>query len=159
MDTSNVTDVHDWAESKPVTVEELDLLVKHYLRAREIYEAAKKVSGDKYAEYQELENKLVQTLTDAGKKSYKVDGVGQVTRVVKNSVQTPKDVSDKRSFFKWVGEKYGEDVRDQMMSVNSQTLNSFYNQEVEKHADDPLFGIPGIGSPTASEHLTFKRDK
>jgi len=151
----------DWAEGTPtsVTLEALDALVAEYVKAREVYEAAKKVSGEKYADYQALENKLVTTLSEAGKKSYKVDGVGAVTRVVKTSVQTPKDVNDKRAFFDWVEAQYGKDVRDTMSSVNSNTLNSFYNQEVEKHKDDPMFAIPGIGTPTASEHLSFKRDK
>ena len=152
------TNVHSWAEENTsVTVEQLDNLVAEYLKSREIYEAAKKVSGEKYADYQVLENKLVATLTAAGKKSYKVDGVGTATRVVKSVVTTPKDVTSKRLLFDSINKTYGKDVLDEMVSINHQRLNGWYNEEVELHKEDPLFHVPGIEAPTSVESLSFRR--
>ena len=148
----------DWTEANAsITVEQLDNLVAEYLKAREVYEAAKKVSGQHYAEYQVLENKLVATLTEAGKKSYKVDGVGTATRVQKSVVTVPKDVTAKRELFGWITDTYGKDVLDTLVSINHQSLNSFYNQEVERHKDNPLFLMPGLDAPTTVESLSFRR--
>jgi hypothetical protein len=153
--------VHDWTDessSASVTVEQLDSVVASYLEAREIYEAAKKVSSEKYSDYQALENKLVALLTQANKKSYKVDGLGTATRVLKNVVSVPKDLSAKRLLFSWIGEQYGKDVLDDMVSINHQKLNGWYNEEVEKNKDNPMFSIPGIEAPTSVESLSFRRE-
>jgi len=146
-------------EPGSVTVEAMDGLVKDYSDKRLEYEAAKRVSGDKYAVYQEAEAKLITTLRAAGKKSYKVDNVGNITIKIKSSVKTPKTIEDKLKLFNWIEETYGKDVRDDMVSINSQKLNGFYNQEAEKHQDDALFSIPGLEAPSTSEGVTFTRAK
>jgi len=143
----------------PVTVEALDALVEQYSREREDYEAAKKISGEKYAVYQETEVRLMNTLKALGKKSYKVDAIGNIILVTKNVVTTPKTLENKRELFGWINKLYGADVLDTMVSVNHQTLNSFYNQEAEKSVHDPLFHIPGLEMPTLTESVSFRRAK
>lgn len=141
-----------------VSLEDFDKFVKDYSAKREEYEAAKKVSGEKYAVYQDAENKLMSILKAAGKKSYKVDGVGLISLVTKEVVTTPKTVDDKRKLFGWIKDRYGVDVLDEMISINHQRLNGFYNEEAEK-ASDPMFHIPGLDAPTATESLSFRRDR
>lgn len=150
----------DWTDEKPVevTVEAFDNFVKEYATKREEYEAAKKVSGDMYAIYQESENKLISLLKATGKKNYNVDGIGGISLVTKEVVTTPKTIEDKRSLFGWIKEKYGVDVLDDMVSINHQKLNGFYNQEAEK-STDAMFHIPGLESPTMTESLSFRRKK
>lgn len=160
----NSEELNSWAEAagmgdQAVTLDQMDGLVKEYREAREKYEVAKKASNEAHSIYQAMENKLVNTLKAANKKSYKVDGVGQATIVVKNVIQVPKTTDNKRELWSWIKEKYGVDVLDDMLSINSQKLTSWYNQEVEAHKADPLFTIPGIEAPTAVEHLSFTRAK
>jgi hypothetical protein len=143
--------------SASITVEQLDAYIKEYVEAREIYEAAKEVSSEKYNLLQHVENKCMEALKAVGKKSYKLEGVGLFSRVMKEVVTTPKTIEDKRELFCWIGGKYGTDVLDDMLSINHNKLNSFYNEEVEK-AKDPLFKIPGIGAPTYVENVSFRKE-
>jgi len=156
-------DISDWgtqaSNPEPVTVEKLDALVEQYAKEREEYEAAKKISGEKYAIYQETEVRLMNTLKSLGKKSYKVDAIGNISLVTKHVVTTPKTLDTKRALFNWINETYGVDVLDDMTSINHQKLNGFYNEEVEKHANDPLFHIPGLELPTPTESISFRRTK
>lgn len=153
----------EWMEAEgktdeAVTVEQLDALVKDYQAKREAYEAAKKIASEKHGIYEEAENKLVNTLKAAGKKSYKVDGVGNAIITHKSVIQVPKDTDSKRALWQWIESNYGVDSLHEMLSINSMKLTSWYNQEVERHKDDPLFSIPGIAAPTVVENLSFRRE-
>ncbi len=149
----------EWQEasSESVSLAELDKLVEDYKKKREAYDAAKKVSGELYSISEEAENKILSVLKAANKKSYKVDGIGTVTRVQKQIVTVPKDVEQKRALFNWIKEQYGVDVLDEMVSINHQKLNGFYNEEVEKHKSNPLFAIAGLDAPTDVENLSFRK--
>lgn len=155
--------MNEWAEAaglgeQAVTLEQMDQIVKEYRAARDEYEKAKKVSSEKYALYEQAEAKLINTLKASNKKSYKLDGVGQVTITSKNVITVPKTTEDKRSLWSWIKDKYGVDVLDNMLSIHSQTLTSFYNQEAEANKSNPMFNIPGIAAPTAVESLRFTKE-
>lgn len=154
---------NEWAEAaglgeQAVTLEEMDKIVREYREARDAYEAAKKVSSEKYSVYEAAEGKLINTLKAANKKSYKVDGVGQVAVVAKSVITVPKTTEAKRELWNWIKEKYGVDVLDDMLSIHSQKLTSWYNQEAEANKNNPMFNIPGIDAPTMVENLRFTRD-
>lgn len=154
------SNVHDWATmpDKSLSLEEMDSLIGEYVSKRKEYEEAKKLSADRWSDLTVVESKIIQALTLAGKKSYKVDGVGTFTRVDKTVVTVPKELDKKRDLFGWIEGEYGKDVLDDMISINHQKLNSFYNQEAERHKDDPLFSIPGIDAPTHVEIASFRKD-
>ena len=157
-----MTDVDAWMEAEgktaaSVTIEELDAIVVEYRKRREEYEAAKKVSGELHGVYEIAENKLINTLKAAGKKSYKVDGVGSAVIVQKNVIQTPKEIEDKRALWQWIEEKYGIDTLHEMLSIHSQKLTSWYNEEAETNKANPLFAVPGIAAATTVENLRFTR--
>lgn len=155
----NQETLDEWQEvtASSVSLAELDAMVEDYKKKREEYEAAKKVSTELYKITEEAESKILTTLKSANKKSYKVDGIGMVSRVEKLVVTVPKDLEHKRELFTWIKEKYGQDTLDDMVSINHQKLNGFYNEEVDKHKDDPLFKINGLDEPTAVESLSFRR--
>ena len=52
-----------------ITVEELDNMVANYKAKRDAYEAAKKISTDKYHELEKAEGSLQEALKSMGKKS------------------------------------------------------------------------------------------
>ena len=153
-------DANEWnqaAAATEITVEQLDGMVANYKAKRDIYEAAKKVSTGHYHELETAEKSLQAALKAMGKKSYKVDGIGTFTRVMKEVITTPKTLEAKRSLFGWIGEKYGPDVLDDMVSINHAKLNSFYRQEALKEVENPAFAIPGLDAPTAVENVSFRK--
>lgn len=159
MDSNQTT--QDWAAEsfgeEKITVEEMDALLTEYVEKRRLYDEAKKASSEAYGDLSVVENKVMSALKATGKKSYRLDGVGLFTKVEKQVVTVPKDVEKKRDLFAWIAEQYGKDVLDGMVSINHQKLNSFYNAEVEKHKDNPLFEIPGVDAPTAVETASFRK--
>jgi hypothetical protein len=93
-----------------------------------------------------------------GKKSYKCEGIGTFTRVMKEVVKVPKELEAKRKLFEWIDSQYGRDVLDTMVSINHQSLNSFYKEEAKKSSALD-FAIPGIEAPTAVENVSFTKAK
>ena len=148
----------DWEQpvNTNITVEELDEMVADYQTKRDIYEEAKRESSEKYKDLAAAEGKLQETLKAMGKKSYKLEGVGTFTRVMKEVVKTPKENTHKKELFDWIKENHGPDVLMSMVSINHQTLNSFYREEA-KRAEDPAFKIPGVDSPTSVENVSFRK--
>lgn len=153
----------EWEEAEGKTdealsLDQMDALIKQMRDKREEYEEQKKLATDKYKEYQELEHKVILALENSGKKSYKVDGLGTFSLVYKQVITTPKTVEDKRKFFDYVKEKYGDDYLDSLRSVNHQTLNSFYNEEAKNAEDPSMFGIPGLDQPTIKTEARFRKE-
>lgn len=150
-------DPQEWLEGQGegISLSAMDALVKTYKTAREDYEAAKRVASEKNAVKEEAEYKLVAALKAAGKKSYKVDGLGTFSVVFKEVVTVPVSLDKKRELFKWIGEQHGNDVLETMLGINYQTLNSFYNQEMER-IKDPAFKMPGLDAPTTREEPRWK---
>lgn len=149
----------DWMEPQveAVDLQKMDALITEMREKKEAHEEAKKKATDIYKEYAALEHKVIAALKAAGKKSYKVDGLGTFSIVHKQVVTTPKTLDEKRQLFDYIREKYGDDVLDTLRSVNHQSLNSFYNQEAEKAEDPSLFEIPGISAPTIKEEARFRK--
>lgn len=155
-------EVNDWfgkEEDSTISLEEMDKLVVSYKEKREHYEEIKKEASDAYKEVEEVQFMLMQALEKARKKSYKVDGVGTFSVVEKQSVKIPQSLDKKRELVEYIKATYGSDVVDSMMSIHHGTLNSFYNQEVEKHKEDPSFHIPGLEAPTVTKEPRFLRAK
>jgi len=81
---------------------------------------------------------------------------GNIIRVQKMSVKTPKDPEQKAQFFAWLESK---GIKDDILSVNSKTLNAMYNAEMEsaKAAGKEDFSIPGIEAPTMYQQLQMRK--
>ena len=156
-------DISEWSGDAPdtsaVTIEQVDNLLVQYAQEREDYEKTSKESKLKHGIMKTTEATLINTLKALGKKSYKVDGLGGVSVITKNSVRVPQDTLDKRKLFDWIAEKHGPEVLDSMLSINHNKLNGFFNQEVEINKDNPLFKMPGLDDPTPSDSIQFRRTK
>jgi hypothetical protein len=50
----------------------------------------------------------------------------------------------------------GEEAYTHYLSVNSMTLNAYFNAEKEHNPD---FRIPGVGEPTALQQLRFTKER
>lgn len=145
-------------ETDSLTLKKLDGLVADYVSKREAYDAAREISNQKEKEKFDAEMRLLEALKTANKKSYSVDGLGSVSRREKLAVRVPQGDS-KRAFLEHL-QKRGEDVFYGLVTVNYNTLNSFYSQEYEAAEANGVFPfvLPGIEEPTLSESLTFRKE-
>lgn len=135
-------------ERRDVTTTELDLLVKELKQARDDYDLASTISSEKHAVVKELEMKLIDLLTAAGKSSYEVDNVARVTVVSKTQVTVPKTIEQKEQLFGWLKDRYGEEGALAYQTINYQSLNSLYNKELEMAVDGGYqLEIPGLELP------------
>jgi len=149
-----------------ITTEQLDELCVNYAGARNEYEQAKERATDLYNVAESLKGKVVEAMTQAGKSKYYVEGIGTFGFKDKMSVKTPKTLEDKQTLWKYLEEKYGSEVVWDKFGINSQTLNSFYNSELEIFNDKAKAGevsgdfhLPGIEAPTAQRDLKITKEK
>lgn len=157
MNESNDWDFPEDNEEVPLNLKEMDALIVEMRAKKEEYDAAKKASSEVFKEFSSLEHKVLAALKAVGKKSYKLDGLGTFSIVHKNVITVPKGLDNKRKMFAWISQTYGDDVLDDMRSINSQKLTSFYNEEAKKEVDNPMFEIPGIDAPTIKESTSFRK--
>lgn len=150
-------------KTSSVTVEELDTLARKYQAKYAEYEAAKTISATLYAESEELEGKLVEALNQAGKSKYHVEGIGTFSFQNKMSVKVPKTLEEKKQLFEYIRTTHGEVFYLDKISVNSQTLNKLYNEDLatakERGVDPSLFHIPGLQQPTVMQSLRLTKER
>ena len=153
----NQPNLDQWNEqtAKEVSVEELDSLLVAYQDARADYDEKNQIKKEADAKMKEAQAKLVSALTDAGKKSWEVEGLGKATIVNKFSITTPKDFESKKQMLQHFRD-LGPEVYLSKVSVNSRTLNAYFNEEKK---NNPEFTIPGVGAPTTQEILQFRKSK
>lgn len=110
-------------------------------------------------ELRTIDGKIIEELQSLGVNSFKSGG-GTVSLVTRYSVRTPKEPEDKEALFEYLRSK-GDDVYYHYVSVNSQSLQSFYKAELEqaKEAGDFDFKVPGVGEPVASVTLQRRAGK
>lgn len=104
-----------------------------------------------------LEGQLMEILEEQGMSSFTAPS-GLINLVQKSSVTTPKTLEQKRSLFKYLSDR---GVFEELVSVNSQTLNSFYRAEeaMALERGDFDFNLPGVGQPSVRNQLRFTRKK
>ena len=140
-------------ETTPITLEQMDALLKKYSEDRAAYEAKKKEASDLYKVVEASEKMLMNALRTANRGKYEVEGVGMAYIVEKEAYTVPKSNEDKTLLFNYIKDKYGPEVLMTMVGINFQTLNSWANQEVESG----VMQIPGLAQPTMQESLSFRK--
>lgn len=100
-----------------------------------------------------LQLKVIAALDATERKSYST-ARARVTKVSRFQVSMPKDPESRAKFFDYLRER---GVFENLVSVNYQTLNSFYKEQFEQAKDsgDIDFAIPGIGEARAFEYVTI----
>lgn len=158
-------ELKEWNEfnenTSGITTQQLDAMGREYQAKYKEYEAANSKAKLLFHEAEELEVKMVEAMTAAGKTKYYVEGVGTFYFSNKMSVKTPKTIEDKKAFFKYLWEKHGETFYWDKISVNSQVLQKIYNEDAKSAAEngEAIFHIPGLEQPKSMTSLNFKGDK
>lgn len=158
-----MSELDEWdgqIEDRSITTAQLDYEVTQLQAAKLVYEEAKAKSDASFAVYDQQRTKLVNILTAANKKSYKVDGVGLVTVKEQAKVQTPKTPEEKAELFKWLKEEMGAEGFLTYATVNHAQINSLHKLKSEEYAEKGInFTMPGVGLPTTEKILSFTRSK
>lgn len=141
-----------------VTLAEMEELVAEFLATEDELETLKRQKVKPLEEkIAVLEGRILDVLWSNDITSYRAKAV-TVIRATRYTVATPKTQEDKAAYFAWLRAK-SEETYWAQMSVNSQTLNSFYKAEMEvaKESGDIDFKIPGLGEPEAKPYLTRRK--
>ncbi len=140
-------------------IKDLQEKIKQLKLAKDLYTASKRETEEFKSRVDSLEFEILQHLEENQMTNFRVDGHALVSVVEKMSVKTPKDTESKKAFFNWLKEKHGEEVMNAYMSVNSQSLNSFYKTEFESLSDEEKlnFSIPGIEPATLVKTLSVRK--
>lgn len=141
--------------SEDVTLREFEALIENaYIldKRKEELELAAEAIG---LELGQLKTKLLTFMEQFEKTSYK-SKFGNIIRVQKSSVKVPKDPESKAKFFEYLDQK---GIKDDILTVNSNTLNSFYKAEKESAiaAGAEEFSIPGLEPPTVFFQLQMRK--
>jgi hypothetical protein len=139
-----------------VTLEELDLLCLEYSKKRQALEALKAEVTEREKELYETEIKIQAYLEQSNKTKYSVDGIGTFNIVNRFTYKIPRTPEAKEKFFTYLKEL---NVYDDLINVNSQTLNAFCKEQLEKARDrqDFNFTVPGLEEPTLSKKVQLRR--
>lgn len=140
------------------TVARMEELSEKIQAKRLEVEAAQDVVKELNKQLASLEMTMLETLKGLGKDSYKSE-IGTISIIHRTSFKTPKTPEEKAAFFDYLRAK---NMFDALVSVNSQTLNSFCKAELETAIAEGRgleFQIPGIGEPTVQEIIGFRKAK
>ena len=141
--------------SREMTISEFESLMD---TAFEKKEEIRKISEEKKAkegELSEMSRVILAEFTRLDKTSYKTRW-GNVVRTQKYSVSLPKEDGEKSELFGYLKDK---GIFDTLVTINYQTLNSFYSQERDAAKEEGRydFKIPGLAAPKVHEYLSFKK--
>ncbi len=166
MENANdVLSQESWAEASAnpsITTEILDQMITEMTKARAVYESAKAVATERYKEFETLEGKVIEALTQAGKRKYHVDGIGLCYFIEKLVVTTPKTVESKKNFFDYLRKQYGDIFLLDKQGINHQSLQKIYNdcyKEAVERGEGAEFQIPGLEQPTTQISLGFRKER
>ena len=112
--------------------------------------------GTRKTELETKKKKLLAMMEEAEVTSYRTES-GQVVRKKIFGIKTPKG-EDLQTFFSYLREKRPNDYLA-LATVNSQSLNSWYKQELEavKEKGGMDVEIPGLGEPTITEQISITK--
>jgi len=106
-------------------------------------------------EFLGIQAEIIRILEAMDAESIKIHGFNFYVEE-KASVRVPKTIEEKRLLFAYLKE---QGLFEEMVSVNSQTLNSFYKSMAEQAAAEGNldFRIPGVEEPSSYKQLKMRR--
>lgn len=135
--------------------EDLDSLVEEMVDFRKQYEEQKDISNALHRKYKLTQDKLLNALEESNKPKYYVAGIGTVSLVNKMKVRMPQDPDRKKEFLEYMMGR--DDVKFSLLNVPWQSLQAWYNTEMEAHEGD--FDCPGVEAPTLETTIRFTKER
>lgn len=139
-----------------VTIQSLNGLGHEIKILRERKELLKKELGELESNIKELELQFIQYLSDNGLERYYIPDFGTAYVSRRFTYKVPKEPGDREEFFGYLKAK---GIFDEMITVHSQTLNSWAKKELDVAIDEGAsdFKIPGLGDPVLFETLGVRK--
>lgn len=154
----------EWMEqaaTKPLDLEEMEKLIELnqalWAKVDELQIPVKEAK----AQAELSDAAIMKALQDAGKKKYAAN-IGTIVIRQTPQVTTPKTIEAKQKFFKYLEQIGGVDLMWSYISINSQSLNTWYREAMDRaEAEGTLskFAVPGIDGMTHRETLSFTKAK
>ena len=108
-------------------------------------------------DYKELSEQIIVHLAALNKDKHHT-AFGTISVSKRLTYKVPKSPEDREAFFDYLKAK---GIFEDLITVNSQTLNGFAKQELESAQLEGAteFNIPGLGDPTLYESIKLTRKK
>lgn len=137
--------------TEPVSVEKVKDLAAKLWSARKLRDEKAEEAKVYAEEYRALEEAMLKVLDACELERFDTDDC-TISVAARSSVRVPKGREDKEAFFDYLRER---GIYDDLVTVNSQTLNAFYREEEEKAVADGAieFSIPGL---VATQYQTLQ---
>lgn len=146
----------DWETPvEETTIQGLKALCEQLIKAREEKEEAAKAAKAVQEKVDELEMKILNIMKENALPNFKGEFGTISIRNVK-SVSQPESLEEKLKLFEYLKSK---NIFEEMVSVNSRTLNSWANQEIEEREKAGVFGWvpPGLKAPETYSALSVRK--
>jgi len=151
----------NWYDDKPsqdISIPEFDAIIKEVFAQREKIEQIQKTLKDESAILERMNLKVMAYLKQLNRDSYKTP-LGSIGIQRRTSVTMPKDIESREKFFEYLK---STKQYDQLITINSQTLNAWYKAELEQaeNAGNSLgFQVPGLGQPSIFETIRVTKGR
>lgn len=142
----------------PKTVEEMDNFVRAMFEKRKVIEAKSDELKTLNKEMAQIEAQAVAALKQLDRDKYQSEH-GTIFIVEKWRVNVPSTNEEKEAFFTFLRER-GKEVLYKYATVNSNSLNSFFNEEWEVAKQEGRgmeYSMPGVQPPKLHESLSMRK--
>lgn len=138
-----------------VTIDELNEKVRQITELRQKKDELSDLKRGVEEELDAAENRFLELMQENNMQKYQ-SPFGLVSMSFRTSVRTPKTEEDRALFFQYLTDR---GLYDKMITVNSQTLNSFYKAEFEQAREEGKedFQIPGLNEVTLTPILSLRK--
>src|SRR3990167_8722461 len=139
-----------------LTLEQLEKRVGDYALKKEAIRKKKEELELLEKESKFIEEELLSCMAQHGQTRYHSASYGTIFRVDKFSVKVPKTPEERDAFFKYLKER---GLFESMITVNSQTLNSWHSEELAqaKLNGEIDFKVPGLNEVTLYSRLGLRK--
>lgn len=146
------------SDKQEITIADMQRALEEMREAKNVYAEASKVSNDAHSLMKEKEYALIHMMEETNQDIFVVKGVGRVALKKTMSITTPKSPDDRRKFFDWLRKEKGDEIADSYMSVNSQSLNTLYNDLTQEFAErGEILMVDGLDEPITRVTLSLTK--
>jgi len=140
---------------KNLSITQLDNFQAEIIEARDKYDRLKKAATESYGDLKAMQSKMVGILSELDRTSHKSKH-GSISYYYPERYK----ITDKAQFFEFLKAEYDPSTVMGMLTVNSQTLNSWAKVYVEEKEDRDNFEdiiIPGIEAKTGDAIVSMRK--
>ena len=151
-----MSEVSDWeTPTSEVTITGLRTMCESLVKARESKDAINAELKSVQEAIDELEGKILTVMKENALPNFKGE-FGTVSIKNNKSITQPGDMEAKRQLFDYLR---SQGIFEEMVSVNSRTLSSWANKEIEAKEKEGVFGWvpPGLKPPETFSSLALRK--